>query len=105
MLLCQIRSELDSQSGSRGPKTRNFGEDFSCKWRQFGAIISCMSVSMSVERPRQSLRLDPEIWKQIDRERAKRAGSVSRNTWITEAILEKLASRGQRAVQKEDENA
>jgi hypothetical protein len=27
----------------------------------------------------------------IDRERARRPGSVSRNTWITEAILEKLS--------------
>ena len=96
---------LFGDQGHSGAKMRNFGEDFSCKWRQFGAIISYMSVSVSVERPRQSLRLDPEIWEQIDLERAKRAGSVSRNTWITEAILEKLASRRRRAVQKEDENA
>jgi len=64
-----------------------------------------MSVSISVERPRLNLRLDPEIWEHIDRERAKRAGSVSRNTWITEAILEKLGSSRQRSVQKEDDSA
>ncbi len=39
---------------------------------------------------RQSLRLDPKLWEKIDRERGKRAGAVSRNTWITEAIVEKL---------------
>jgi hypothetical protein len=49
-----------------------------------------MAVSVSEARLRQSLRLDPQVWEKIDRERGKRAGSVSRNTWITEAILEKL---------------
>jgi hypothetical protein len=50
-----------------------------------------MAVRVSAERPRQSLRLDPQVWKAIDRIRAKRAGTVSRNTWISEAILEKLS--------------
>jgi hypothetical protein len=49
-----------------------------------------MAVSVS-EKTRQSLRLDPEVWEDIDEQRTKRAGSVSRNTWITEAILEKLS--------------
>lgn len=44
------------------------------------------------ERPRLNLRLDPEVWEQIDEERMKRAGNISRNTWICEAILEKLAA-------------
>jgi hypothetical protein len=43
------------------------------------------------DRGRQSLRLDPEVWTAIDRARLRRAGSISRNTWITEAIAEKLA--------------
>ena len=43
------------------------------------------------DRGRQSLRLDPEVWTAIDRVRLRRAGSISRNTWITEAIAEKLA--------------
>ncbi len=42
-------------------------------------------------RPRTNLRLEPEIWQAIDAARARRPGSVSRNTWITEAVLEKLA--------------
>lgn len=43
------------------------------------------------DRIRQSLRLDPQLWAAIDVARQKRAGSVSRNTWITEAIMEKVA--------------
>ena len=43
------------------------------------------------DRGRQSLRLDPEVWTAIDTARLLRAGSISRNTWITEAIVEKLA--------------
>jgi hypothetical protein len=50
-----------------------------------------MVVSVSEGRLRQSLRLDPGLWEKIDRERGRRAGSVSGNTWITEAILEKLS--------------
>ena len=43
------------------------------------------------DRGRQSLRLDPKIWTAIDTARLHCAGSISRNTWITEAIAEKLA--------------
>jgi hypothetical protein len=40
-------------------------------------------------RARQSLRLDPDIWGAIDAMREQRPGSP-RNTWIAEAVLEKL---------------
>lgn len=43
------------------------------------------------DRARQSLRLAPRVWAAIDVARAQRAGNVSRNTWITEAIMEKIA--------------
>jgi len=43
------------------------------------------------DRARQSLRLDSEFWAAVDSARVRRAGSISRNTWITEAIAEKLA--------------
>ena len=43
------------------------------------------------DRGRQNLRLDPEVWTAIDIARLRRAGSISRNTWITEAVEEKLA--------------
>ena len=40
---------------------------------------------------RVNLRLAPETFAEIDRLRARRPGTVSRNTWIAEAIQEKLA--------------
>lgn len=41
-------------------------------------------------RTRQNLRLDPETWAAIDQARALRSGKIARNTWIAEAIAEKL---------------
>ena len=49
------------------------------------------TITKSDDRGRQSLRLDPEVWTAIDRARLRRAGSISRNTWINEAVAEKLA--------------
>ncbi|WP_414429329.1 hypothetical protein [Xanthomonas campestris] len=40
---------------------------------------------------RINLRLPPETFRAIDDTRERRAGCVSRNTWIAEAIKEKLA--------------
>jgi predicted HicB family RNase H-like nuclease len=40
---------------------------------------------------RINLRLSPEMFESIDSLRAKRPGNVSRNTWIAEAIEERLA--------------
>lgn len=40
---------------------------------------------------RANLRLTPHLWLAIDAARGRRAGNVSRNTWITEAIMEKVA--------------
>lgn len=42
------------------------------------------------DRIRQSIRLDKQLWDAIDRVRSERPGNISRNTWITEAVLEKL---------------
>lgn len=42
------------------------------------------------DRIRQSIRLDKQLWDGIDRVRSERPGNISRNTWITEAVLEKL---------------
>lgn len=39
---------------------------------------------------RINLRLPPEMFEKIDALRSQRVGHVSRNTWITEAIQEKL---------------
>jgi metal-responsive CopG/Arc/MetJ family transcriptional regulator len=40
---------------------------------------------------RINLRLPAETFDEIDAARAARPGTVSRNTWITEAVEEKLA--------------
>ena len=45
-----------------------------------------MAVSVSEKRPRQSLRLELQGWDKIDRVRKKRAGNVSRDTWIIEKL-------------------
>ncbi len=63
-----------------------------------GAILAPI-LTMSRERqfesrPRNNLRLEAELWKAIDAARRQRPGSVSRNTWITEAVLEKLKRDG-----------
>ena len=39
---------------------------------------------------RINLRIPPEMFAKIDALRSQRVGHVSRNTWITEAIQEKL---------------
>lgn len=46
---------------------------------------------------RINLRLVPELFSAIDKARSHRPGSISRNTWITEAIQEKLARETRRA--------
>ena len=40
---------------------------------------------------RINLRLSPETFEAIDEARSARPGHISRNTWITEAVEEKLA--------------
>lgn len=40
---------------------------------------------------RINLRLSSETFRAVDEARGRRAGNVSRNTWIAEAIEEKLA--------------
>ena len=41
---------------------------------------------------RTNLRLENDLWEAIDTARAHRAGNISRNTWITEAVQEKLVN-------------
>jgi hypothetical protein len=59
--------------------------------RRQSQIMTATHIIKLDDRGRQSLRLDPEVWLAIDTARLRRAGSISRNTWITEAIAEKLA--------------
>ena len=46
---------------------------------------------------RINLRLPAHTFTAIDAARAQRAGHVSRNTWLTEAVQEKLAREDQAA--------
>lgn len=61
-------------------------------WRHVGARLGIMmnNAPKRDDRARQSLRLDAEMWNEIDRARATRMGNISRNTWIAEAVREKL---------------
>jgi hypothetical protein len=51
-------------------------------------------------RGRQSLRLEADIWAAIDEARARRPGNITRTTWITEAIIEKLQTESQATVDR-----
>jgi hypothetical protein len=52
-----------------------------------------MADSSNIPTPldRINLRLSPQTFAQIDLVRTGRPGHVSRNTWLTEAVQEKLA--------------
>lgn len=57
------------------------------------------------DRGRQSLRLETAIWAAIDQARSRRAGNISRTTWITEAIMEKLRAESQVALDQVQSDA
>lgn len=59
-------------------------------WRHNGAMNESSESSVSA-MDRINLRLPAETFRAIDEKREGRAGRVSRNTWIAEAIKEKLA--------------
>jgi metal-responsive CopG/Arc/MetJ family transcriptional regulator len=54
------------------------------------------ALRLNESRERCNLRLSEEIVSSIDAARAKRPGFISRNSWIAEAILEKLSKEGVR---------
>lgn len=56
--------------------------------RQCGAMIDSSNVR---DLDRINLRLSAETFTAIDQARVARPGHVSRNTWLTEAVEEKLA--------------
>lgn len=62
---------------------------------QNGAILAHMKADRNDSRSsaleRINLRLSSEVLEAIDAECSRRAGTVSRNTWITEAVTERLA--------------
>lgn len=63
-----------------------------------GAIMAPMDTAAKSNAPRSldriNLRLLAEVFEAIDSARGRRPGNVSRNTWITEAVQEKLLREG-----------
>ncbi|MFD2502351.1 ribbon-helix-helix domain-containing protein [Rhizorhabdus histidinilytica] len=65
------------------------------KWRHTGAHDNESRSQRSRARlERFTVRLPAEMVEAIDAECSRRAGNVSRNTWLTEAVQEKLARNG-----------
>lgn len=66
---------------------------YDSQMHQNGATMVKLMIKKSkqVDGGRFSLRLPSEVLESIDEECAKRIGCVSRNTWIAEAIAEKLS--------------
>lgn len=60
-------------------------------WRHNGAMTTSSKPATVRDLDRINLRLSAETFALIDAARADRLGNVSRNTWITEAVAEKLA--------------
>ena len=60
-------------------------------WRHTGAMLADSKTPGVRSLDRINLRLRGETFDAIDASRSTRPGAVSRNTWITEAIEEKLA--------------
>lgn len=60
-------------------------------WRHSGAMTTPFKPTTVRDLDRINLRLSAETFAQIDVARADRLGNISRNTWITEAVAEKLA--------------
>ena len=65
--------------------------DVPSSWRHAGAMSESSTPSRVSELNRLNLRLSLDTFAAIDAARADRPGSVSRNTWIAEAVQEKLA--------------
>jgi hypothetical protein len=60
-------------------------------WRHDGAMDESRDLLKVRPLDRINLRLSAQTFRAIDDARGRRAGNVSRNTWIAEAIEEKLA--------------
>ena len=60
-------------------------------WRHDGAMTTFNKPTTVRDLDRINLRLSAKTFGLIDALRADRLGNISRNTWITEAIAEKLA--------------
>lgn len=80
----------DKRACHLGNIKRTTGFDIGYRWRHSGAMKN-QTPSTVVDLSRINLRLSGETFQAIDSARNSRPGRVSRNTWIAEAIDEKLA--------------
>ena len=76
------------RSGDKWNNKRTKGLDSGRMWRHKGAMSIPERTVADLDRI--NLRLSKETFEAIDHARAARPGRVSRNTWIAEAIEEKL---------------
>jgi hypothetical protein len=71
-------------------------------WRQCGAMDSDSKTASIRTLDRINLLLPAETFEAIDDCRSDRPGAISRNTWITEAVEEKLARDRAENTHRED---
>jgi hypothetical protein len=64
--------------------------DWVSMWRHPGAMLADSKTASVRTLDRINLRLAAETFEAIDASRQSRPGNISRNTWISEAIEEKL---------------
>jgi hypothetical protein len=69
---------------------RCYADTYSCVRLDSSHLNTFMRHLISQDRSRQNLRLEPTLWGQTNHSRGKRPGNISGDTWITEAISEKL---------------
>jgi hypothetical protein len=72
-------------------------------WRQRYSMSNPPKLLTIRELDRINLRLLPETFQAIDNSRNARPGRLSRNTWIAEAIEEKLSRDAAQVASKSDD--
>lgn len=77
----------------RGSWNKKRTVDRSPEWRHQGAMNQARTNVTDLDRI--NLRLSGATFEAVDAARACRPGRISRNTWIAEAIEEKLARDGE----------
>jgi hypothetical protein len=75
---------------ARNENKRETTLDWAPLWRHAGAMLADSKTASVRTLDRINLRLPAETFEAIDASREARPGNISRNTWITEAIQEKL---------------
>ena len=83
-------------------QNENLALDATASWRHFGAMTESIPSPVR-DLDRINLRLPPETFAAVDAARLKRPGHISRNTWLTEAVQEKLAREAANAAASDED--